>query len=160
MLCALRSSLLCYYCVLRMWCTCEAQYLPQWGVPMRNSRLCTTITTIRRVPPSLSSGHSVRRQLLTSFRCLPICNQLWKMTPFSNSVNKTRRLPSTGYLRAQIEEEAHPVTLRPWNSEKDLKRDIIGHANQVWGSCGRSPTSGGRIAGNSQTAEMSRTSVD
>lgn len=65
-------------------------------------------------------------------RCLPIWDQLWKMTPFSNAINKSSRLPSTGYLRAQIGEEAHPVVLRPWNSEKELKRDIIGHANQVW----------------------------
>ncbi|CAB1104889.1 unnamed protein product [Ectocarpus sp. CCAP 1310/34] len=67
-------------------------------------------------------------------RCLPIWDQLWKMTPLSNSTNKSftsRRLPTTGYLRAQIEEEAHPVRLRPWNSERELKRDIIGHANQA-----------------------------
>ncbi|CAM9251564.1 unnamed protein product [Ascophyllum nodosum] len=64
-------------------------------------------------------------------RCLPIWDQLWKMTPFSNAQNKYSRLPSTGYLRAQIDEEAHPVILRPWNSEKELKRDIIGHANQA-----------------------------
>lgn len=55
------------------------------------------------------------------------------MTPFSTSSDKSNRLPSTGYLRAQIDEEAHPVSLRPWNSEKELKRDIIGHANQVIG---------------------------
>ncbi|CAN0055320.1 unnamed protein product [Pylaiella littoralis] len=64
-------------------------------------------------------------------RCLPIWDQLWKMKTFSNTDSKPGRQSDAGYLRAQIKEEENQVRLRPWNSEKELKRDIIGHANQA-----------------------------
>ncbi|CAM9401011.1 unnamed protein product [Chrysoparadoxa australica] len=85
-------------------------------------------------------------------RCIPIWDQLEKPPPVP-----TRKADADeNLLRQQVVEGDEPIVLKPWNTLKDLKRDIMGHANQAGARLGQAALPILANSAYSETLEIAR----